>query len=155
MLTHISSCISYFVWRIKRVLDFIKLAWNDHDFNFLFILRLEKFKLKKLLEVCKLSPYKCDIKDISLCIKLIDIIIGEDCSYKEDSDLRMIPLKYINIKNAKRFLSKSNYEDLIIFLNFYNEDFNLIYAIKDELRISKAWNLYCQIRKDKFMFWQY
>lgn len=151
----INSNISCFIWRIKRVLDFIKLVWNDHDFGFLFILKLEKFKLKKLLEVCKRSPYKYDAKDISLCIKLIDIIIGENCSFKEDSNLKMIPLKYINIKNAKRFLSESNYEDLINFLDFYDEDFNLIYVIKNELRINKAWNLYCQIRKDKFRTWQY
>lgn len=148
----ITSCISYFIWRIKRVLDFIKLAWNDHDFNYLFILKLEKFKLEKLLEACKLFPYNHGAKDISLCIKLINIIIGEDCSYKIDFNFKRTSLKYINIKNAKRFLSESAYEDLT---DFNDKNPNLTYAIKDELRISKAWNLYCQIRKDKFRTWQY
>ena len=90
-------------------------------------------------------------RDAKICIKLIDIINGEDSSYdikynQKNFDVNIT--KYVNIKNIKRFDGSSNY-----FSNAYKTNADLRYLIKDDLRIKKAWNLYCKIREYNMRDW--
>ena len=149
---------SLFVHRIKKLRDFIKLGWNDEDFDYAFILYTEKYKLEKLLEEFeKHKEYRFfpdniewNIRNIRICKNLIDIITGKDTSYeitlpghKENI------LKYVNVKNSKRFLGE-RYKEM---KSLYESNSLMRKYIADEIRVCKAWSLYCQIRKDNFMSW--
>ena len=90
------------------------------------------------------------INDDNLKIELIDIINGKDSSYDmkyNQKNFDVIITKYVNIKNIKRF-DESNYLS-----NDYKANVDLRYLVKDDLRIKKAWNLYCKIREYNMMDW--
>lgn len=42
--------VKHFFYRIKRLLDWIPVIWNDCDFDYAFLLEILQFKLKKMLE---------------------------------------------------------------------------------------------------------
>lgn len=148
-----------FVYRVKKLRDFIKLGWNDEDFDYVFILYIEKYKLKKLLEEYeKHKGYRFfsdnmewSIRNIRICKNLIDIITGKDTSYKITAPgYKKNILKYVNVGNAHRFMSESMYKEL---KSLSKSNGFLHESISDEIRRCKAWSLYCQIRKDNFMTW--
>ena len=149
---------SLFVHRIKKLRDFIRLGWNDEDFDYVFILYTEKYKLEKLLEEFeKHKEYRFypdniewNIRNIRICKNLIDIITGKDTSYEITlPGYKTNILKYVNVKNSKRFLGE-RYKEL---KSLYESNSLMRESIADEIRVCKAWSLYCQIRKDNFMSW--
>ena len=88
-----SVIIDRIKYRIKRLCDFIKLGWNDYDY-YDSLLRLEKYKLSKMADRQELIAEVIDrhfveswaiIRDLRLCVKLIDIVNGTD----NDTKLRI------------------------------------------------------------------
>jgi hypothetical protein len=85
------------------------------------------------------------VRDLKLCIKLIDIILERDEDYKETIDIILQgkePLFYTNVKNCKRF----HYRWKI-------ENFEKYPYLKVELRRVKALRLYNKIRNNIFLWW--
>ena len=141
-------------YRIKKIFKYIKLAYNDWDWDYYYMLILEKAKFEDIANYFTKSNIAEEdwavARDAKICIKLIDIISGKDSSYdikynQKDSDV--IITKYVNIKNIKRF-DESNYLS-----NDYKANVDLRYLVKDDLRIKKAWNLYCKIREYNMRDW--
>ena len=140
-------------YRIKKIFKYIKLAYNDFDWDYYYMLILEKAKFEDIVNYFTKSNIAEEdwavARDAKICIKLIDIIIGEDSSYDmkyNQKNFDVIITKYVNIKNMKRF-DESNY-----FSNTY-KNVDLRDLIKDDLRIKKAWNLYCKIREYNMRDW--
>ena len=139
-------------YRIKRLCDFIKLGWNDYDY-YGSLLRLEKYKLSKMADRQELIAEVIDrhfeeswaiIRDLRLCVKLIDIVNGADTTYKvvynlETHTYNKKVVKYVNMFNAHRFISPK-------LQKLYDENENLQDTITNEVRRMKAWNLYIHIR---------
>lgn len=140
-------------YRIKKIFKYIKLAYNDFDWDYYYMLILEKAKFEDVANYFTKSNIAEEdwavARDAKICIKLIDIIIGKDSSYNikyNQKNFDVIITKYVNIKNIKRF-DESNY-----FFNAYKTN-AIRYLIKDDLRIKKAWNLYCKIREYNMRDW--
>ena len=141
-------------YRIKKIFKYIKLSYNDWDWDYCYMLILEKAKLEDMARyyaTCNIAETDWAVaRDAKICIKLIDIISGEDSSYDvkyNQKDFDVIITKYVNIKNIKRF-DVPNY-----FSSAYKTNVDLRYLIKDDLRIKKAWNLYCKIREYNMRDW--
>lgn len=139
-------------YRIKRLCDFIKLGWNDYDY-YDSLLRLEKYKLSKMADRQELIAEVIDrhfeeswaiIRDLRLCVKLIDIVNGTDNAYKvaynhETHSYDKNGVTYVNMRNAYRFISPK-------LLKLHDANMWLGIAITNEVRRMKAWSLYSQIR---------
>lgn len=141
-------------YRIKKIFKYIKLAYNDLDWDYYYMLILEKAKFEDIANYFTKSNIAEEdwavARDAKICIKLIDIINGKDSSYDmkyNQKNFDVIITKYVNIKNIKRF-DESNYLS-----NDYKANVDLRYLVKDDLRIKKAWNLYCKIREYNMMDW--
>lgn len=141
-------------YRIKKIFKYIKLAYNDLDWDYYYMLILEKAKFEDIANYFTKSNIAEEdwavARDAKICIKLIDIINGKDSSYDmkyNQKNFDVIITKYVNIKNIKRF-DESNYLS-----NDYKANVDLRYLVKDDLRIKKAWNLYCKIREYNMKDW--
>lgn len=141
-------------YRIKKIFKYIKLAYNDWDWDYYYMLILEKAKFEDIANYFTKSNIAEEdwavARDAKICIKLIDIINGKDSSYDmkyNQKNFDVIITKYVNIKNIKRF-DESNYLS-----NDYKANVDLRYLVKDDLRIKKAWNLYCKIREYNMRDW--
>lgn len=154
----LSNRIRRIPYRIKKILKYVKLAYNDWDFDYLFMLNLEQMKLKEMEKYFSRKKVKdyCEytLRDIKICIKLLNVINQSDTSYEvkyngnpfsPDAYYSTTRMKYVNVKNMKRFMDAS-------FYNSTNKDC-LRASLEDELRQLKAWNLYCDIRKNNMKTW--
>ena len=131
--------------RIKKILEYSRLLWKDTDRDYESLLKLEKMKLIHMEKYFSRHGFTRDnwvmLRDIRICIRLIDIITIYDSSYDYDGSKFTI-LRRVNVKNSRRFLGYD-----------INEHSTMTYLDKDDLRIQKAWTLYCMIRKDKMKTW--
>jgi len=151
-MTTFSTLIYRIKYRIKKLCDFIKLGWNDYD-HYDSLLTLEKYKLSKMADGYEIftgntdkdfSKYQKIIRDLRLCVKLIDIVNGTDVAYKaaynsETHSYDKKELKRVNMRNNHRFIPP-------ILQQIYDTDKNLDMTIANEVRRMKAWSLYSQIR---------
>lgn len=152
MMTTLSTLIYRIKYRIKKLCDFIKLGWNDYD-HYDSLLRLEKYKLSKMADRQELIAEDIDrhfmeswpiIRDLRLCVKLIDIVNGTDNAYKaaynnETHSYNKEEVKCVNMRNAHRFISPK-------LQKLYDTNKWLGIAIINEVRRMKAWSLYIYIR---------
>lgn len=136
-------------YRIKKLCDFIKLGWNDYDYTYDSLLRLEKYKLSKMADRYELLAGNIEecwaiVRDLRLCVKLIDIVNGTDNAYKvaynhETHSYEKNGVTYVNMRNAYRFISPK-------LLKLHDMNRWLGITITNEVRRMKAWSLYGQIR---------
>lgn len=149
---------------------------NDKDWDYCFLLNLEKKKLQRMYAYFSTSEiaYGDELvaRDLRICIKLIDIIKENDAPYlnwlhESSKDLKMITKKaendryhiefeqlrpdtdfqkYVNVRNAKRFLRKElNEKDFDSRRSYIHE--------KISLRLLKALHLYHLIREYRILDW--
>lgn len=159
-----SKCISR-IWRwfrrlssrIRKIWHFIGLARRDFDWDYAYMLEMERVKLEymaKYFTESRIAEHDWAVaRDAKICIRLIDIIIGNDSSYvMKDNEKKpfmewdLVEIKKVNLKNAERFLSKER-------MDRYRDNPRMKVYLKDDLRIEKAWNLYCKIREYNMRSW--
>lgn len=159
-----SKCISR-IWRwfrrlssrIRKIWHFIGLARRDFDWDYAYMLEMERAKLEymaKYFTESRIAEHDWAVaRDAKICIRLIDIIIGNDSSYvvkdnekKPFMEWDLVEIKKVNLKNAERFLSKER-------IDRYRDHPRMKVYFKDDLRIEKAWNLYCKIREYNMRSW--
>ena len=108
-------------------------------FDYEYLLDIEKVALKYMAEYFKSSNIVVDnefiVRDISLCLKLLNIATGDLFYAKED-----INAPYVNIRNRERFIKHTT----------KNLDSP---AIRSFIREMKAWNLYCKVRSNMQGWW--
>ena len=125
--------------RSTTIKKYSKILKEDRDYDFEYMLDLEKFKLKRMSEYFSKSQIISDwervVKEINLCIKLIDIITEKDPPGYLYNGTKKLP--YVNTRNYKRFLKY-----------IYDNDF-----YRDDLRQTKALYLYNLIRTYRMMSW--
>lgn len=132
----------------RNVYTYKKILVADYQFDYGYLLNLEKSKLQLMFKSFKDEPYTdhtSDIRWISICIKLIDIIQEEDSAIEYDDALDSMKFKltkYVNINNASRFRFKN--------IAFKGRSQNLM---KDILRQRKALYLYNKIRYNYMLEW--
>lgn len=118
-----------------------EILWNDRNWDYVYLLEIEKHKLNSLIKGIKHAPE--NIKWIKVSIKLIDIILEKDSCLEYLQTINNQPkwklIKYVNIKNSNRFLSISIENKSIVYKNM--------------LRQYKAMYLYNKIRYNYMWEW--
>ena len=152
-----------------------KLLKKDKDFDFAYLLILERFKLKRMIDCfskAKMSHERTpiDIRDMKLCVNCIDIILGEDIIYLnhlkkyEDFDIQ---LNTTENEDGTYTLDTSNWVSPLFdhYVNINNAKrfgFDniiidskpyLFEHLKIDLRQIKALHLYNMIRNRMLHWW--
>lgn len=108
-------------------------------FDYEYLLDIERVALKYMAKYFKTSNIVVGnefiVRDISLCLKLLNIATGDLFYAKED-----INAPYVNIRNKERFIKHTT----------KNLDSP---AIRSFIREMKAWNLYCKVRSNMQGWW--
>ena len=108
-------------------------------FDYVYLLNIEGVALKYMAEYFKSSNIVVGnefiVRDISLCLKLLNIATGDLFYAKED-----INAPYVNIRNKERFIKHTT-------KNFDSP------PMRSFIREMKAWNLYCKVRSNMQRWW--
>ena len=141
--------------------NFKRLWGKPWDYGYL--LKLEQYKIREMCRYFKKSQlvvgWELQVRDLTICDKLIDIILEEDKQYQswlhsnynisakdrwQNKGLKF-PI-YVNVRNYKRFLPQARYDatDMVPFL---------IENFKISLRQQKALYLYNKIRAYRMQYW--
>lgn len=160
-----------FTFRIKRLIDFIKIGYNDYDWGYDYLLDIEKYKLKKMSQYFHKSKIaegnEERARSIDFALHLLEITIDDpdlikttgELKFKkiegdrglteiDSSDVKHKFLKHVNTRNAKRFLNAHNVKILK-----EGDNDNLKEIIKEHLYKQKIWHLYNLIREYKMQEW--
>ena len=98
-----------------------------------------------------------DVSNIQELCKILNITINDlfsgcvvdmkDNEKKPFMEWDLVEIKKVNLKNAERFLSKERID------RCSDDHPKMKVYLKDDLRIEKAWNLYCKIREYNMRRW--
>ena len=154
-----------------------RLLAKDLDWDYGYLIALEKKKLQRMHDCIKsesrLEHKDFVVRDIAICIRLIDIIMEEDAVFKnwlnqsfsgklkytkvgdnlyeidglDDQSIVDFP-KYVNVRNEKRFFRSTPIKDALS----EGKRTSAILSIP-ELRQQKALHLYHLIREYKLFEW--
>lgn len=147
---------------IHNLIIWIPVIWKDRQWDYYYLLYLERKKLSLMEKHFKTSKVRYegqerDTELISLAIKLIDIILEDDSAvemviegkshivwdqYIVSEPSEYINTKYINIRNAYRFIRNK------VELSFLTDSAikTSLPLYKDNLRIEKAIYIYNKLR---------
>jgi hypothetical protein len=141
-----------------------RLLAKDHDWDYAFLIALEKKKLQRMHDCIKReSPMKHKdfvVRDIAICIRLIDIFMEEDAAYTtwlnqsfsgkvEERQIVDYPV-YVNTRNEKRFFRCTPIKD-----DQLSGNRTRVLLTIPSLRQLKALHLYHLIREYKLLGWWY
>ena len=132
----------------KKRRGWTRLLRKDFDWDYGFLLQIEYYKLKRMLKYFQESNITSDresiVRDLKLCISLLEKIINSDFNYKT-----------VNIKNIDRFINKEVYEDWDPnFLSELNVKLSPIAELlREHLVEEKVWHLYHLIREYRMRYW--
>lgn len=133
-----------------------KRVWGK-PWDFGYLLKLEQYKIREMCKYFKKSQltegWKLQVRDLTICDKLISIVLEEDKYYKGWLDTcyggtkrTQIPFPvYVNTKNYKRFMP--TVEDL------HQNSLVLHNGMLISLRQQKALYLYNKIRAYRMERW--
>lgn len=140
-----------------------KRIWGK-PWDFGFLLKLEQHKIREMCKYFKKSQlvkgWELQVRDLTICDKLIDIILEEDKQYQSwlHSNYDLDPNKrwtkkgvvkfsvYVNVRNYKRFLPQANIKEI-------DNHLFLVENFKISLRQQKALYLYNKIRAYRMEHW--
>lgn len=154
-----------------------RLLANDHDWDYGYLIALEKKKLQRMYNYMKheghLENNDVVVRDIGICIRLIDVFMEEDAVHKtwldrsfsgelkfrkledgnyelDETDRKPIAAYpvYINVRNERRFFRSTPIKEA---LSAGKRDL-VIYSMVS-LRQQKALYLYHLIRAYKLLTW--
>lgn len=160
-------------FRLHRLYDFLKLGLKDYDWDYGYLLELESYKLSKMahfFEHSDITDADSEIaRTLHLASKLLSIAKGDEGVTETTGDLQFIPLgdglfqvdnsevqfkflRYVNIRNASRFLSP--YElSLVSDTAGVTKKVSLEALLKEDLYRQKAWHHYNLLRYYKLQEW--
>lgn len=133
-----------------------KRIWGK-PWDFAYLLELEQYKIREMRDYMQkhhhLMGWQLVVRDMNICLKLIDIILEKDQYYRSwlDNCYGSIPHKqlpfpvYVNSKNYKRFMPLLN--------NFKEDNIILRTGLYISLRQKKALYLYNKIRAYRMDYW--
>ena len=132
-----------------------KRIWGE-AWDACFLLEIEKRKLTEIRDYIakhkRHVDWELDVRDMNICLKLLDIILEKDQYYRSWLDNcygsrphKQLPFSvYVNLRNYKRFIP-------CLDINKYNE--SLLAHLQSNIRKEKAMYLYNKIRAYKMLGW--
>ena len=132
-----------------------RLLANDKDWDYAYLIALEKKKLQRMHDCIKqeghLENNAIVVRDIAICIRLIDIFMENDAVYKtllhQSFSGADFPV-YVNVRNERRFFRVTPIKDAQAEGNRDKVFFSII-----SLRQQKALHLYHLIREYNLLTW--
>lgn len=128
-----------FINKVKHILSWISYIIKDKNYDWYYMLSLEKKKLLDMIDFFEHNESFCsldrDIERMHTCVNLLNIILG----FTDISET------YININNSK-LLDDYKDAELLNSISLNN--------IKQEIYINKAKNLYFNIKKENIFNWE-
>lgn len=133
-----------------------KRIWGK-PWDFGYLLKLEQYKIREMHDYIKknhhLSNWEYVVREMQICIKLIDIILENDKYYQGwlhncygSKPYKHLPFPiYVNLKNCRRFVPSLSKEEI--------ENSSLKSHYCQDLRRVKAMHLYNKIRAYKMWGW--
>jgi len=154
-----------------------RLLAHDHDWDYAYLIALEKKKLQRMRDCIKSEGHLANnaivVRDISICIHLIDIFMEDDAVYNtwlhqsfsgemkfrklengnyELDDTNRKPIAdypvYVNVRNERRFFRFTPIRDAQL---EGNRDRAILSIVR--LRQEKALHLYHLIREYNILSW--
>lgn len=139
-----------------------KRVWGK-PWDYGYLLKLEQYKIREMCKYFQKSQltvgWELQVRDLTICDKLIDIILEEDKHYQswlhsnysisakdrwQNKGLKF-PI-YVNVRNYKRFLPLANIKEI-------DNHLFLVENFKISLRQQKALHLYNLIRTYRMQRW--
>ena len=162
--TNILYNIKSFFRSLKRSCKYFKIMWSNHSYDYGYLLELEREKLKDMYEYFSnaniIENEWIRARDCKLAIALLNIILEDDSSYDvyfaegaKIGEGRYVIRKYVNDSNIDRFLHRDICKRSRIESSQKNKDNKFPIIVRDELRVEKAWNLYCKLREYNLRSW--
>lgn len=137
---------------IKNLISWFNVIFKDRPWDYVFLYEIELKKLNRMLKYYQSYDGNFNIiRDLRICVKLLNILINKEKTTTLTKDGNLIFLKELNLKNMHRFIPPYNFEATKKFLNESN--INLISAVKEDIYIQKCINLYNLIRTYKMQSW--
>lgn len=163
-IANISYSIKVFFRSLKRSCKYFKIMWSNHSYDYGYLLELEREKLKDMYKYFSTANIIEDewvlARDCKLAIALLNIILEDDSSYDvyfakgaKIGEGRYVIRKYVNDSNIDRFLHRDICKRYRIESSKKNKDNKIPIIVRDELRVEKAWNLYCKLREYSLRSW--
>lgn len=129
----------------------MKYGWKDHDWDFSYLLDLEYKKLvwmRDYFQKSEISPTNIErAHELDIVIKLMDIVRERDSADELNDYSAPIgrgsfrQTKYVNTKNAQRFIKSTDVLDQI------NDNTSIGVIFRNMLRVEKAWYLLNRARE--------
>lgn len=89
--------------RIRRIWEYIQLAWYDDDWDYSYTLKILKYKLIRQKRELERNPnyvgVEKDIKDLTICINLLTRILEDD--YLTEDDIEHFTNWWVNRKEVE------------------------------------------------------
>lgn len=82
--------VEFKFYKLKRAISAFKMAYNNEDFDWHYILEILNWKLKRVRDYTNLGyyvGYERDVKDLNTCINLITEIMEMDSGILATEDL--------------------------------------------------------------------
>ena len=159
------------------------LLRSDQDFDYAFLLKLERKKMQRMAAYFSESNLTetdaATAKELSLCVRLLDVVLGDDEAHKKWTDEivrrdaaaflsgddgywnyhadseRQEPIpdfpEYVNLRNASRFVPPTRFPKK----SYASEEERKSWTecFKEDIRKAKAWHLYHLVREYKMLGW--
>jgi len=137
--------VKYFFKWIVKVFQYAVFLWNDRDYDYVYILKLLKYKLKRTRKYILKDSLIVEAKDIYNEIKTAEDLIDKilECNYYEEEFDEHFK-KYGSLWEHD-FLSE---EDKIK----SNKEFGRIWRKKHKA-LEDDWNKFWDLLRDKFRGW--
>lgn len=149
-----------FIHKIKNVFRWIPLLWKDYDWDYGFMLEIERKKLSNMIRWYEENDYgvsvdgKRNVKMMRIALNCLNIILdgdwwtidyppGVDWLVRQDSEQYYKIEPYINMRTWKRFIPYMTQEKIDMHPKLWSI----------ELREEKAWRLYNKIREQYMRNW--
>ena len=156
--------IKGFFLNINNVIHWIPTIWKDRDWDYAFMLEMERMKLKQTINWYRNHNYghyvngKRDCRIMETALGCLNILLDSDWwnieptaykvffkegKYVPTPDECYILNAYVNLRNYKRFMNWVPQDSINKKPNFWST----------ELREEKAWHLYHKIREQYMRSW--
>ena len=156
----------------SKIKQYEKILRKDNDFDFGYLLELERFKIKRMVKNFENASVKHEgiehtISEMKMCVKLLDIIMEDDAvskmynkEYMKVQLFKSIPLgegRYELVKTDEKlpkFPVHININNAIRFDRYWNtHNDELKETLMPEIRRIKALYLYNKLRNRCFKWW--
>lgn len=159
------------------------LLENDKDWDFYFLLVLERKKMKRMAAYFSKSEITCDgsliARDLNICLRLLEITLDEERATIawNDAVFDVIKMRFVKIPGEDFYTMKHEYNGMVPSFPKYvnirnwkrflpncavlsnNKEDNPMEKkwrnenFKEQLRKTKAWHLYNLIREYRLFSW--